>query len=172
MRSLGMGILAAALILPLFSKAQALGKDQLGVVFSCEEENDLYRAICNSGENWLRFDTPEKAIEYAPEGSGVAILAQNYPLEITLIDNDLLDRAAMKRLRLYIEFPCKIQGIQEVGIPQMAHWKRVVVTSDFFEEGAQEHENRAGLPKTGSWQSMTAISFRSITLSHTWCWPG
>ena len=131
MRSLWIGTLVAVFMLPFFGEAQTLGRDRLGVVFSCEEENDLYRAVCNAGENWLRFDTPEKAIQYAPEKSGVAILAQGYPQETTVVKAALLDLAAVKQLRVYIEYPTEVLGLR-VGVPQAAHWERAVVTSPFF----------------------------------------
>jgi len=99
--------------------------------FVCPEKNDLYRVVTSSGKQYARFDDPERAVEQAAEGSGVLILAGGYPEETTALGEDVFRRAAARRLRLYIEYPRSLPGL-EVGRPISTHVERVVISSDFF----------------------------------------
>ncbi len=101
------------------------------LVMVCSADNDLYVALARGGTRWPRYDSAEAAIAAAPAGGTVMILANGYPERPTQLADDLLDRAAAKQLRLYIEYPASLPGL-EVGKPQQAVWERLVVASDAF----------------------------------------
>jgi len=101
------------------------------VILCCRADNDLFRVMKDNGIRCMRYDTPTGTIEKAPVNAGVLILADRYPDEPTPINPSLLDKAATKRLRLYVEYPQKLPGI-ELGEPRSTQWERAVVSSDFF----------------------------------------
>src|SRR6218665_3396931 len=77
-----------------------------GPIFACKKENDLYRAYgATIGRPAVRYATAAEAVEKAPPGSGVLILADEYPAKQTPVDAALFARAAEKKLRLFVEYP-------------------------------------------------------------------
>jgi len=98
---------------------------------SSAPDNDLHRVLKANGIACRRFDTPTQAVAQAPANAGVLILAQDYPLKATNIEAPVLNAAARKNLRLYIEFPRAIPGMRLDSI-QTAALARCVVTSKMF----------------------------------------
>ncbi|UCH33586.1 MAG: hypothetical protein JSV65_13580 [Armatimonadota bacterium] len=97
----------------------------------CREDNDLYRVITENGMACTRVAGARQAIDGAPDGAGVMLLADGYPDAATPFDEALCDAAAKKRLRLYVEFPAALpEGA--AGEPQGIVWERGVVASDAF----------------------------------------
>lgn len=94
-------------------------------------DNDLVRVAGACEIPLRRFDSPEQAVRAAAEGSGVLILADGYPAKTTDVDPAVFDAAANKRLRVYVEYPTSLPGI-DVGPPKALGLERVVVTSDAF----------------------------------------
>jgi len=78
-----------------------------------------------------RYNSPEKAIRKADKGSGVMILADNYPYQTTELDASLFEKAKEKNLRLYVEFPSYLPDI-EIGTPRGTYWERAVISSEAF----------------------------------------
>lgn len=122
---------ALALCIPAFCAAA-------GLTFSCGEDSDIYQLVKATEYETSRFDTPSEAIAKAPEGSGVLVLAGDYPQTPTPITEADYRLAAEKKLRLYVEFPEMVPGI-EMGSPQLTAigpygsvLERIVVTGDFF----------------------------------------
>lgn len=103
----------------------------LNLVFSCKPDNDLYTVLSKPGSKCPRYDTAAEAVEHAAPGSGVLMLADEYPAGMTKVDQPVLDKAAEKKLRLYIEYPAAIPGL-EIGEPKSTVWERGVVSSDQF----------------------------------------
>ncbi|NOY61089.1 MAG: hypothetical protein GXO75_19430 [Calditrichaeota bacterium] len=101
------------------------------LVFSCSSDNDLYRVATDNGIPSKRYDSPKQAVESAANGSGVLILADNYPIKTTAIDSAVYELAVKKNLRLYVEFPLQLPGMK-TGEIRKTHWERGVVTSDVF----------------------------------------
>ncbi len=101
--------------------------------FSSSPDNDLYAALCAAGLHCARYATPAEAVSAAVPGTGVLILADGYPAHRTEVASVVLDEARRKRLRLYVEYPASLAGI-EFGEAQDAKLERGVVTSDFFGE--------------------------------------
>lgn len=106
-------------------------RDRLNLVFCCTAENDLYRVITAGGKSFPRHGSAAEAIHSAAEGAGVLVLADGYPQKTTAIGPDAFDSAAQKRLRLYVEYPAWLPGI-EVGEPRRTRVERAVITSDLF----------------------------------------
>ncbi len=99
--------------------------------FSCAAGNDLYRVLTDCGMKCLRCDSPKAAVDAAPQGSGVLLLADSYPAKTQHIPGEVFDMAARKRLRLYVEYPASLPGI-ELGSPRGIQWERGVVASEAF----------------------------------------
>jgi len=101
------------------------------LVFACCPKNDLYRAMDRTGSSYPRHGSAAEAIQSAPEGAGVLILADGYPKTRTRMTAGLYETAAKKRLRLYVEYPASLPDT-EVGKPRRTRFERAVVASDFF----------------------------------------
>jgi hypothetical protein len=99
--------------------------------FSCAAGNDLYRLMSGTGAPAERFDRPADAVEKAPDGAAVLIFADGYPQRLTDVAGAVLDRARAKHLRLYVEFPAALPGV-EIGKIRSTTWERGVVASDRF----------------------------------------
>lgn len=102
-----------------------------GIILSCAEDNDLYLTLQDNKVAIARFGSPEEAINNASEGSGVMILADNYPHKATMLDSALFEKAREKKLRVYVEYPSYLPETQ-VGQPRGTQWERVVISSDAF----------------------------------------
>jgi hypothetical protein len=115
----------------LFLSKSTCCREKVEYIFSCKEDNDLYVTVKSNGLAALRYNTPADAIENAPAGSAVLILADQYPEDPVEINNSLFEKAAVKKLKLYIEFPASLPGLGKGEIKQ-SKWERQVVTSDVF----------------------------------------
>ena len=102
------------------------------LTFSCSSKNDLFTALVHS--KYRRFDTPLAAIQHAKTNSAVLILADNYPEKVTQLSEKELSLAHEKNLRLFIEYPGSIPGI-EIGAVRKTEWERGVIASDIFGTG-------------------------------------
>ena len=110
--------------------AQALFAAELPLVFSCSPENDLYRAMSARGAHYPRYNNALEAVDKAPPGSGVLILADGYPQNATPVDSTL-EYAAKRGLRVYIEYPSTLPDLT-VEPPRGSHLARAVIASDEF----------------------------------------
>lgn len=99
--------------------------------FCCGENNDLYRLLNRADRRTPRYGTAEEAIERAEPGSAVLVLADGYPDTPTVVTLPLFERAARRRLRLYVEYPAALPGLLPVA-PISLTWERIVVASDGF----------------------------------------
>lgn len=118
----------------LFSGALAFAANlSPALVFACSAENDLYKSMPSGVAAHPRHATAAQAVEAAPNGGGVLILADGYPKTTTAITPATLALAAEKKLRLYIEYPAP-EAFPELkfGAPRQPHWERTVVASDAF----------------------------------------
>jgi hypothetical protein len=97
--------------------------------FSCNKENDLFVAI--EGARKSRYETPAAAVRAAPAQSAVLLLADEYPVRTVALDPRSVELARKKQLRLFIEFPSNLPGV-ETAPAWHATWERLVVSSDRF----------------------------------------
>jgi hypothetical protein len=117
------------LLLPAF---RALASAQThALVFGSSASNDLYRALADGGAVLPRYDTPAEAVARAPRGGSVLLLADDYPDKPTRLDSGLWEQVFDKSLRLYVEYPSWLPGL-DVAPPRTAQWQRLVVASDAF----------------------------------------
>jgi hypothetical protein len=99
------------------------------LTFCCSARNDLYLALAKS--RYPRFQTPLAAIQNAAPGSAVLLLADDYPARQTPLGPAGFDLAQQKHLRLFIEYPAAVPGL-ELAPPRTTTWERLVVSSDKF----------------------------------------
>lgn len=118
---------------PLFAKS--LNKEKL--VFVCKENNDLYQVASTNFGTFKRTESASEAIKNATIGTGLMILADEYPLRQTKLSQQDFDLAIEKDLRIYIEFPEMIPGY-ETGEIQTTFWERGVIASDAFSPELEE----------------------------------
>ena len=108
-------------------KSQPSGHEKL--IFCCRADNDLYRVIVRSYGCVPRFDSATQAIEAAPAGGGVLLLADGYPDTRTPFSIEWLNRARQKKLRLFIEYPSWIPGLNLEAVKKFKR-ERAVVAPD------------------------------------------
>lgn len=110
----------------------ATAADPAGLIFACRADNDLYAVFrSTTGREAPRFDSPATAIAKAPTGAGVLLLADDYPAKPTALDAAMFKTAAAKNLRLYVEYPGFLPGL-EVKPPRRTALERAVVAADVF----------------------------------------
>jgi len=119
----------AALARP--GRAPAADPQDAGLVFSCAEDNDLYRVLAAGHRAYARCGTAIEAVRAARPGAGVLILADGYPHKTTPLAPEVFDEAARKGLRLYVEYPAAL-GDLKVSAPRRTSLERVVVARDAF----------------------------------------
>jgi len=128
-----LGAIPLAAFVPVLSEART----RHPLCFICSEDNDLYRVARAAGIACSRYDDAEEAVAQAPQGSGLLILAENYPGQTTNVDSKVYQDAAKKRLRLYVEFPSSIPDLS-VGEPQ--HVAYGTYTHNILERGVVASE--------------------------------
>ena len=101
------------------------------LVFCCAKDNDLYQVLETCGMRCPRYDDPVAAVKAAREGAGVLLLAHEYPHQPQRIASSVFETAESKGLRLYVEYPKSLPGL-EVGKPKSTRWERGVIASKAF----------------------------------------
>lgn len=117
------------------------------MIFCCDESNDLYRIVKNIQTDCARFCDPDDAVNTAKQGQAVLILADQYPKPTVKIDQGLLNTIHDKKLRIYIEYPQSLAGL-ELGQPTDTKFERVVTSSNFF---APQLKRLSILAQHGCW---------------------
>ena len=77
------------------------------------------------------FSDTREAIEKALPNTCVMILSDGYPKKTRIIEPSLFALAFRKKLRIYLEFPAAVPGLQ-VGGMRETKWERAVVSSNVF----------------------------------------
>ena len=103
-------------------------KSKNNIFLSCKADNDLYKTLQENKVACIRYNTPTEVIDNAVEGAGVLILADDYPAKTTMLTPALFDKARIKKLRLYVEYPSYLPGMN-IGVSQPAQLERIVVSS-------------------------------------------
>ncbi|MFO1498197.1 MAG: hypothetical protein U1G07_07360 [Verrucomicrobiota bacterium] len=101
------------------------------LTLACRPDNDLFLALQESGISSARFSSATEAIARARPGSGVLLLADEYPKATVPVTSALFAEARAKDLRVYVEFPSQAPGL-ELGSAQPRPWHRLVIGSDRF----------------------------------------
>ncbi len=126
--------LVNSLILFLFLSSAAMYSRAAAapVNLCCNNDNNLYAVLRKNDIAVNLYGTPREAILNAPEGTGVLILAESYPRRKASIDSRLLRIAQEKELRLYVEFPSRLAGLDLKDTVLSTRLERGVVLSDVF----------------------------------------
>jgi len=103
----------------------------MALILACDETNDLHRALCACGCDVTRCDEPSAALDRCRRGDGLVLLADGYPAAPQQVDLAVLEAAADKGCRVYVEFPAALPG-QALGAPREVTVERGVVASDAF----------------------------------------
>lgn len=98
---------------------------------SCSPQNDLFRTLKENDLKVRRWETPERAVSAAPRDSAVLLLADTYPTNRLQVSEEIFKTAAEKNLRLYVEFPSFVPGIN-FSAPKKMNWERFVVNGNQF----------------------------------------
>lgn len=111
----------------------ASGYSQKKVIGFCgSAKNDLYMLLKNEGFKVSKYNSAFEAVTRAPNGTGVIIVADNYPGKKTAIDGSVLETAAKKKIRLYLEYPSSLPGLDIPAEPVNDRLWRGVVTAAVF----------------------------------------
>ncbi len=102
------------------------------IYFSGSQRNDLYPVLVKEGFVLHRFDSPAAAIQKAPNGAAVFVMAEGYPAKRSNISADLLHTAGRKKIRLYLEYPSDLPGLSIPVEPLHTRLERGVITSPVF----------------------------------------
>ncbi len=121
--------LLSAALLSSISPSSAAEQSAASLTFCCSAQNDLYVALARL--HYPRFQTPLTAISNAARGSAVLLLADDYPARQVALDPGGFDLARERNLRVFIEYPAAVPGLQ-LAPPRGVRWERLVVSSDKF----------------------------------------
>ncbi|GGG72850.1 hypothetical protein GCM10007415_00180 [Parapedobacter pyrenivorans] len=125
------GLLLAVLMVSAFSGCQ---NERAAVWYYGDEQGDLLQVLRSSGVAIQPSETPADAIESAPEGSSVLLLARTYPaLDPTLeITGELLTKIQQKQLRVFVEYPSTFAGLSIPDTATSTQLERGVITAPIF----------------------------------------
>lgn len=99
----------------------------------CRVENDLFQLFQENQIPCARFDSAADLLRNASPETPVLVLADEYPEESVTLPANFFQQAEAKKLRLFLEFPASLPGM-EPGSPQRISLERGVVQTDFFGE--------------------------------------
>jgi hypothetical protein len=122
-------VIVVSLILVVTAHSQSGGTR---ISLCCNKNSDLYVLLRENGIPMSIYITPRQAIMRAPKGTGVLILADAYPQHRTSIDSQLLELAKEKNLRVYVEYPASLPGVNIPDTVLATKLERGVVVSDVF----------------------------------------
>lgn len=103
------------------------------LIFSCEENNDLYKTLLANGFEATRFDDAEEALQAADPEDAILILADDYPEKQVSLSDNFFKQVKEKNLRVYLEYPSYLPDI-EVHPPVDTDLQRAVINSSLFND--------------------------------------
>lgn len=118
-------------IISFLSLSLANASQKSPVFLCCSADNDLYKVLKQNGIAVERFENSQEAVSKVSKGGGVMILADGYPAKVTEIEPSVFVLAKKKKIRLYVEYPSYVPGL-EIGKVFQDRFGRGVVTSKMF----------------------------------------
>lgn len=97
-----------------------------------DTENDLAVQLKSEGYNIIICNTPEEAVDKAPEGGSVMILSSGYPETTTIISSEIEKEIKSKNIRCYAEFVSAVGDSVISSKPEELHLERAVVSSNIL----------------------------------------
>lgn len=101
------------------------------LLFVGSESHDIIQLARQAGEKCQRFDNPSDALRHANDGDAILILADQYPGQRVQLSDQFFTDATAKHLRLFIEYPAAVPGLNLANVKQIV-WERGVICSDAF----------------------------------------
>jgi hypothetical protein len=101
------------------------------LAFVCQQDNDLYNCALRSGLQATCYTDLTAAVTASQPGTGILVLADQYPVAGECIRGNALDAALRQGMRLFVEYPATFPGIHIQESRATKH-ERIVVASDFF----------------------------------------
>ncbi len=95
------------------------------------DDNNLLAVLQQEGKAIQKYPSAEEAIEAAPKGASVLLLAQGYPDTPGKIGRELVDKIKSKDLKVYAEF---VTFADTACQPQALSLERVVVMDSTFSQ--------------------------------------
>ena len=99
----------------------------------CSEDNDLYQLLKTRKQTCNRYENIAAALEASPGNETLLILAKDYPNKKTVLPEGFYKKAKEKNLKVYIEFPDRLES-GETGEIKPTEKERLVVTSALLGE--------------------------------------
>ena len=100
--------------------------------------NDIKRIIVSENQNFVFCSSMNEATDHIESSDQpLFIAAENYPSASHVVKRKFLECANRKNLRVFIEYPAHVDGI-EFGKLKKTEYERTVVSSDFFGDGLSE----------------------------------
>ena len=103
----------SGIILITSLSGNATGKPSNLIISCSDEQNDLILLLSKNGYQFTRYPNPLEAVTQAAHGTGVLILADDYPFVTNKIDTKVFELAKEKDLKLYVEFSDDIPGVKK-----------------------------------------------------------
>ncbi|PQO44247.1 hypothetical protein [Blastopirellula marina] len=120
--------LAFALTLSLATASGLWAEEKPPLVILGSEEADLCQALQAQQVPFAVAPSWQAAIDLAPSGGALAVLAEGYPETTTDLPDLFFQQAARKKLRVYLEYPGHIPDLK-LEEPRDTRWERVVAAS-------------------------------------------
>ncbi|MBC9929467.1 hypothetical protein ICL07_03720 [Chitinophaga qingshengii] len=102
------------------------------LIFCGSVENDLYRLLQKEAFPLRLAGTVAEGVHAAAKGDALIIVADGYPAVRTNIPAALLQAARRKQLRIYMEYPQAVAGLDITGDTLHTQLERGVVTTTAF----------------------------------------
>lgn len=116
---------------PAPARIPATGSGDVRCVLACRPDNDLWLALAAGSSDVARYTDATAAVQAAPPGAAVLVLADGYPVKPTPLTPGLVAAASRRQLRLYVEFPAWLPDLA-AGEIRTTQFERGVVASDAF----------------------------------------
>ncbi|MBF8964099.1 hypothetical protein I0P70_12660 [Pontibacter sp. FD36] len=82
------------------------------LVVSASADNDIVKLLLKNQLDFLRLESAEEAISRAGEHDAVLLLADSYPATRVLLSEKSFERIKKKKLKVYLEFPANLPGME------------------------------------------------------------
>lgn len=116
------------ILLLLTSSYSYASSNKLKIIFFGNESNDLYTLLKHQDVNLYKASSISDALKVARKTDVLIIAADNYPTQRLTVDKAVYKSIMDKKLKVFIEFPSYIPGIQLQDSLLHAKLERGVVT--------------------------------------------
>ncbi|WP_198675432.1 hypothetical protein [Pleomorphovibrio marinus] len=125
------GVLALFMVFYLFISCNADGDRPILHVIG-EADGDLATWLSGEGFKLINHSNPAIAMESIEEGGVLFVLAEGYPYQRVELSEAFFEDAEIKGLRLYVEYPDFIPGVNLQEEALQTRLERGVVNTDVF----------------------------------------